>query len=161
MSGLHRRERTILEEGEIDDFRDRMGACRLNLSRPLAKSPTQRLLGTWARFLSSISFYIIVLGDNAPLDTRALLTPYSKIGLWILPLPFVCRGYSRRLHQKLLKGETAPDLAVHLRPVSYSGLRLSHILEITIYHVSPPGLSPIIRPLSIPYIPLDSNPQSL
>ena len=46
----HRRikERTILEEGEINDFRDRMGACDLmfNLSHPLAKSPAQRLLRT-------------------------------------------------------------------------------------------------------------------
>ena len=64
-------------------------ACMmLNLSRPLAKeSPIQRLLPprTWARFLSPISFYTIALGDNAPLDIGALLTPYSDIGLWTSP----------------------------------------------------------------------------
>jgi len=61
-----------------------------------------------------------------------------------------------------LKGGTVlQDLAVHLRPLSYLGLRLSHIPEIAIYHVSSPGLSPIFKPPSIPYVPLDSNPQFL
>jgi len=72
MGSLHHRrikERTILEEGEINGFRDRMGACRLNLSRPLAKSPTRRLLGLGPVFSLSISFYTIVLGDSALLDT--------------------------------------------------------------------------------------------
>ena len=132
----HRRikERTILEEGEINDCRDRMGACRSPM-RSYPVLPTQRLLRTWTRFLSPISFYTIVLGDNAPSDIEALL--FSGICLWTsLSLPYT--SCSRRLHQKLLKGGTAPDLwrnAVHLRPFSYSRLHLNHIFEIAIYHV--------------------------
>jgi len=71
----------------------------LNLSRPLAKSPTQRLLGTWGRFLS----FNFVLHYRA--DSGAFLTPYSEIGLEVY------RGYPRRLDQELLKGIYVPSPA--------------------------------------------------
>ena len=94
----HRRikERTILEEGEINDFRDRMGACRSPM-RSYPVLPTKRLLRTWTRFLSPISFYPIVLRDNAPSDVETLL--FSGIGLWI-SLSLSYTSCSRRLHQE-------------------------------------------------------------
>ena len=58
-----------LEGGEINDFRDRMGACSLmrNLSRP----PDSALTAD--------------LDPFAPLDSGALPTPYPDIGLWTFP----------------------------------------------------------------------------
>ena len=139
MGSLHHRrikERTILEEGEINDFRDRMGACSLmcNLSRP----PDSALTAD--------------LDPFAPLE-RGIVDTVPGYWLMDFPFPSVYKLFSSTGPGAGLKGGTAPDLAMHSHPLSYSGLRLSHILEISIYHVSPPGLSRIIRPPSIPYVP--------
>ena len=55
------------------------------------------------------------------------------------PFPSVYKLFSSTGPEAGLKGGTAPDLwrnAVHLRPFSHLGLRLSHIFKIAIYHVS-------------------------
>ena len=131
MGSLHHRrikERTILGGGEINDFRDRMGACRSPM-RSYPVLPTQRLLRTWTRFLSSISFYTIVRGDNPPSDIGASLTPYPDIGLWTFPF-FLCAEAilvdRTRSGFEDLKGRTAPDLAVYLRSQSLGASSEQH-----------------------------------
>ena len=90
-----------LEGGEINDFRDRMGACSLmrNLSRPPDSA--------WTRLRPWIAGHC---------QHRTRILAYG------LSLSFCMQGlFSSTGPGAGLKGGTAPDLAVHSHPLSYSG----------------------------------------